>query len=113
MRDICREILRLYKRVKPDHDKLEQAVSVLKKAQLEAKARLRSNLGNNTPNTNSGSRPATPSKVSPYSSFEDQRQRGDNLINGWVIVDHLFSEINFFQMDLCNVHSIPSFHKLC
>ena len=33
IRDICREILRLYQRAKPNSEKLEKTVSVLKKAQ--------------------------------------------------------------------------------
>lgn len=81
--DICKEILRLYRRAKPDAESLEQVVSSLKKAQLEAKARLRGNIGNDTPTqASTGSRPATPSKVSPYSGAEDQKLKGDNLING-------------------------------
>ncbi|XP_067945584.1 cyclin-L1-like [Watersipora subatra] len=82
IRQICMEILRLYTRAKPDSDELEKAVAVLKKAQVEAKARLRGGLGNNTPNQNSTSRPATPSKISPHSGTEDQKQKGDMLING-------------------------------
>lgn len=81
IREICTEILRLYKRAKPDSDKLEQAVSVLKKAQVEAKNRLRNALGNNTP-TQPTSRPSTPSKVSPYAGSEEQKHKGDMLING-------------------------------
>jgi len=83
MREICREILRLYQRAKPDSDKLEKTVSLLKKAQAEAKQKLKSNLtGGSTPNTQNTSRPATPSKISPYSGAEDQKTKGDNLING-------------------------------
>ena len=80
IRDICREILRLYKRQKPDAEALEAVVSKLKKAQLEAKAKARSSLGNNTPSQPVTSRPATPSKVSPYT--EQQRLKGDLEING-------------------------------
>jgi len=82
IRDICREILRLYQRAKPNSEKLEKTVSLLKKAQQEAKLKLKGNLGGGTPNTQNSSRPGTPSKVSPYSGAEDQKQKGDQLING-------------------------------
>jgi len=91
IQDICREVLKLYTHQKPDADKLEQIVSVLKKAQVEAKARLRGALGNarlrgalgnGTPTQTTNSRPATPSKVSPHSGAEDQKLKGDLMING-------------------------------
>ena len=78
IRDIAETVLQLYTRDKPDPDKLEKTVASLKQAQAEAKARLKSSLGENTPTTLESSRPATPSKVSPY---EDRRE-GDRLING-------------------------------
>jgi len=78
---ISKELLKLYKRAKPDGDKLEAAVSLLKKAQQDAKAKLKSQRGGgNTPQATVGSRPATPSKISPY----DNRKPADKLLNGWV-----------------------------
>lgn len=92
IRVICGEILRLYQRAKPDADRLEQTVSLLKKAQQEAKLKLKSGLvvggggGNTTPNQANSSRPATPSKISPYSAalaVEDQKNKADTVINGF------------------------------
>lgn len=82
IQEICKEVLQLYKRDKPDADRLEQAVAKLKKVQLEAKARLKNSLGGGTPSTIiSVSRPNTPTKVSPYTN-EELRIKGDQQING-------------------------------
>lgn len=63
--DICKAILRLYVRTKPDADKLEKVVDDLKKLQLEAKLKARGILEGtfvSQPNSNQTSRSSSPLK---------------------------------------------------